>query len=480
MEQVLAEAAVPLTTAVMRTLASVLREEDVSAERMGRVASFERENFLKSRQPPRLCSAIFPDGTAPAKRIWARGDWRLARRVIAPDSESAWLASAGIYVCNLILDHGLEDERLGPLAHELAARSIGPIAAYFPGSVQQWEELRRALRQLPVGPGVATHTREQGAAEVSLQGAELTPFSLYFGLEAPAGILSGHPPRELRLAVGNEPGSAPFDELVRRQADEPELARNALAYVEAFGRQLDELGRPPSLEEFAERWKVDLTTATSERNNFASLFPREEDPAAISQMLWSGVGSGAGLFTRLLSVPVVRTEGFPTVIGQFITCIADELSSPVGVAAMTEAMIFEEQPALPEREISRFFALCARAVDVWCADALDAMDDEVSLLGLRSLETVTEERTAAYTERLLDEYRLANGKKPGSDVLLATQKALRVAASLRRLNPPTSTVPYLDGIRWAGKALVAAQRQLDLDIVAETKRTVQRLDAVLS
>jgi hypothetical protein len=463
----------------MRVLLSVLRGEDVTAERLARVASFERESFLKTRQAPRLCSAIFPDGTAPPKRVWARGDWRLARRIITADAEHAWQAWVGIYACDLLLEHGLEDERLGPLAHEFAAQSIGPIAAYYPGSREQWEELRAALRQFPFGPGVATQTGQQGIAEQSLRNAELTPFSLYFGLEASAGISRGPRPRELRLAAGGERGGVPFDELVRiRAGGDAAKARNVLAYVEAFGRQLDELGRIPSLGEYAERWNVDVETAARERDDFASIFPSEEDPAAIAGLLWDGIGRRPGSFTRLLGVEVIRAESFPTVIGYFLNCVADELRSPLGAAAMSEAMVLEEAPPVASKELRRFFALCARAVDVWCADALGAMSDQISAQGLRSLETVTEEATASFTEKMLGHYRLRNRNKPGKDVLLSTQKALRVAASLRALEPPESTLPYLDGIRWAAKALVAAQRDTDTDLVAEAQRTTQRLDAV--
>jgi hypothetical protein len=63
-------------------------------------------------------------------------------------------------------------------------------------------------------------------------------------------------------------------------------------------------------------------------------------------------------------------------------------------------------------------------------------------------------------------------------VLLATQKALRVAASLDDLDPPRTTVPYHDGIRWAARALVAAAEELGIEVVAESRAAAGRLDAV--
>ncbi len=478
-EGVLEKTGTPLATGAMRILVSVLRDEEVSAERMARTASGERDTYVKTRQPPRLCSALFPDGTTPPRRIWASGEWRLARRILTRDAEPGWQASAGIYVCDLILEQGLEDERLAALAHELAARSVGPLAAYYPGPRSQWQELRDAMAKLPVGPGVTTQTSEQATAERSLQEAELTPFALYFGLEASAGIHRGPRPKELRLALANEAGAKPFDELVRESVGgDPVRARGILAYVEAFGRQMDELGRSPSVGQYAERWDVDIATATRERNSFAAVFPREEDPTGVANMLWEGADTANSPFTRLLGVAVMRTTSFPTVIGYFVTSLADELRDPSGARVMDAAIEFDESPPNPRTEINRFYALCARAVDVWCADALEAMGDEPSLLGLRSLEPVHGEDTAAYTEQLLGEYRLANGRKAGKDVLLATQKALRVAASLRRAEPPETTKPYLDGIRWLAKALIAAQRAFGIDIAAEATRTTARLDAV--
>jgi hypothetical protein len=183
------------------------------------------------------------------------------------------------------------------------------------------------------------------------------------------------------------------------------------------------------------------------------------------------VGGGREVFSRLLGVPVVVDAGSPSVIGFLLASVADETRDEVGTRAAREAMEFEDSPADPARELRRFFALCARAVNVWCADALAARRDEASLAGLRSLEPVSEERTARYTEALLGEYRLADPDGTGRGVL--------VAASLRALDPPRSTTPYLDGIRWAAKALVATRAELGTDLVAEAKTTAERLDAVM-
>src|ERR1041384_5352358 len=80
--EILAATEVPVATTPVRILSSVMRGERVTAERLSRVASFERESFVKTRKPPRLCQAINPDGTAPRRRVWASGDWRTARRII--------------------------------------------------------------------------------------------------------------------------------------------------------------------------------------------------------------------------------------------------------------------------------------------------------------------------------------------------------------------------------------------------------------
>jgi hypothetical protein len=463
----------------MRVIVSAMRGEEVSAERMSRVASAEREALANTGEPPRLCSAILPAGTAPPRRIWAKGSWRLARRIITKDAEPAWYARTGLTICDLVLRRQVEDSRLSLLGHELAVRSIGAAHAFEPQNDRQWEELRGAFASFPMGPGISTHTNEQGEAERSLIEAGFGTFALFFGLEASAGIHRGRRPKGLRLALGGEPDAQPFDELVRSSVDgDSNRARTVLAYIEAFGRQMDEEGRPPSIGRYASRWGIDIATAKEEQNAFSAVFPEEENPSAILDLLWGGTGANAGAFTRLLGVKVVRAGSFPTVNGYFVTCLADELRDPAGPRVMEAAMEFDDSPPDPRREQRRFFALCARASEVWCAEALQQMGDEASLLGLRSLEPVHDEATARYMEQMLGEYRLENRDKDGKGVLLATQKALRVAASLRLPDPPPSTQPYLDGIRWAAKALVAMHRELDVDITGEAKRTTARIDAV--
>jgi hypothetical protein len=480
-EELLATVQVPLATGSVRVLASVLRHEtsgETSAERLGRIAAYERENFLKTRVPPRLCSAILPDGTAPARRVWARGDWRLARRIITRDVVETWSAAVGTFVCDLILDEKIEDSRLGPLAYELASQSIGPVAAYYPETGDQWRDLRSAFRRMIPALGLAAHTREQGDAEAALTRAELSPVSVYFGLEAPVGIVRDiAPPKRLRLALPAE-RSVAFDEYVSsRLGGDVDATRDLLAYIQEFGHIMDDTGRVPSLPEYADRWHVDLEAARDRNRRFKEVFADEEDPAAIWRMLWDGTSSSS--FARLTGVHVVEDAGFPSVTSYFVSSVVIELHESVAGAAVSKAYRAADGALDAPRELRRFFALCSRAVEVWCADSLKRKGDEASLMGLRSLGGIIEEADAAVVQENLGKYRLDSATSEGNDVLLATQKALRVAAALSALLPPGTTRPYLDGVRWAAKALVAAQNELGLDIVAEVATTVNRLDAVL-
>src|SRR2546430_1154537 len=94
------DARVPLTTYVLRALLSATRNDAITAERLSRVAGYEREAFLRARGTPRFCAALAPDGTALRPRVWARGDWRLARRIQTDDVRAAWHERAALVLVN--------------------------------------------------------------------------------------------------------------------------------------------------------------------------------------------------------------------------------------------------------------------------------------------------------------------------------------------------------------------------------------------
>jgi len=80
---------------------------------------------------------------------------------------------------------------------------------------------------------------------------------------------------------------------------------------------------------------------------------------------------------------------------------------------------------------------------------------------------------------MVGEYRRNLPAGPARRLLLAVQKALRVAATLNALDPPPTTAPYLQGVQWAAKALAEAKApEIPTDVAAEAGEAARALEAV--
>lgn len=477
---VLDSAQVPMPAGALRALASTLvPDQNVTAERLGRVAAYEEQAVLKSRKTPRFCWVINEDGVAVGPRIWARGDWRLARRVMTEDAVEQQVTLALLLSQQMVEGTEAARSQLHSVAMEAIAHVLGPCAMYPPGSRDEWTEFHRAVasRQHPLGPAATTDSQNRAAERLE---AQLTPYSLYFGVGEPNLVHRGeeYPPR-LRLALDTEPGT-PFDELVLLKVGDPAGAREVLAYVQEWDRLSDELGRSPTLQDYAERWRIDSATAHQRDAAFRSMFPTETTPHRVLRLLWSQMPS-SGDFIRILGRRVVETDGPPTVINHFVNCLAFELrdNPAIGRAVYRASATFEGQDSSSPRELRRFFALCERAFRTWSAKALLAVGATASLEGLLSIGGIYDERSAGYAEQMLGEYRRQLPEGSSRRLLLSTQKALRSAAAVDALNPPATTAPYLLGVQWAAKALAEAKAsEIPLDLVEEASDVTRMLDSV--
>lgn len=471
---------VPIPAAALRALAAAaVPQQNVTAERLGRIAAYEEETVLRSRKAPRFCWVLAEDGVAPSPRIWARGEWRLARRLMTEDAAPRWnVALAMLLAGQMASGTDGAREELHKVAAEAAGRVLGPIAMYPPGSREEWAEIQRAIapHQHPLGPAGTSHAQDEAAKRLETQ---LTSYNLYFGVGEhliPRG--EDHPPR-LRLAHETEPGT-PFDELVLSKLGESADAREVLAYIQEWDRLSDELGRTPSISDYAARWRVDVPTAQRRNAIFQAAFPTEETPDRLLRLLWSGMPFTGG-FVRLLGRPVVETDVLPTVTNHFVNSLAFALRDDpaLGSAVYRASATFEARDSCPSRELRRFFALCDRAFRMWSAQALIGAGATASLQGLLSIGAIYDERSAGYAEQMLGEYRRALPAGPGRQLLLGTQQALRAAATLDALNPPPSTAPYLLGVQWAAKALAEAKApEIPLDLVEEAGEATRMLDSV--
>jgi hypothetical protein len=174
---------VPLLTTAVRVLLAD-RERPATAEHLARLAATERAEFLRTRVPPRLCSAIGPDGAATRPRWWADGRWRLQRRIATDDARVLWQGRFVERTCSDLL------ARRRPASPELAELLRGTVALLGLGEElarmpdpSDWEEIRAlVLDDLPgvmFADDVATDT--QAAAERSILAAERPAADLYFG-----------------------------------------------------------------------------------------------------------------------------------------------------------------------------------------------------------------------------------------------------------------------------------------------------------
>lgn len=90
------------------------------------------------------------------------------------------------------------------------------------------------------------------------------------------------------------------------------LARRLWAFLQEYDHLRNDLhasGNPrePTVEEYAERWRMPLRTANHAFAEFYSVFPTERDPGRISSELGKGVGLQSNKpFSGLMALGSVR------------------------------------------------------------------------------------------------------------------------------------------------------------------------------
>jgi hypothetical protein len=175
---------VPLHTATVRALLAD-RGRPTTAEHLARVAAGERAEYLRTRQAPRLCSAIATDGALVTPRWWVIGDWRPARRLLTEDALPLWRGRLAEGVCSELI------ARRRPASPELAGLVRGTIAqlglseelARMPNP-SDWSELRALVLDFHPGAMFAhdVSTDQQYLAEQALLATDLPGVDRYFGV----------------------------------------------------------------------------------------------------------------------------------------------------------------------------------------------------------------------------------------------------------------------------------------------------------
>jgi hypothetical protein len=153
----------PISTQAVRVILTA-RGRPVPAERLSRLAAYQREDFERTRMPPELCWVLRPDGVAVTPRWWARGHWRLLRRIQTDDVMPIWYATLATRLC-----HDLASQRGGPDPHlanlALAAANAalwGRRTFELPASKEDW---MRIYREVYAPHNGALNNRTGGTAE---------------------------------------------------------------------------------------------------------------------------------------------------------------------------------------------------------------------------------------------------------------------------------------------------------------------------
>jgi hypothetical protein len=176
----------PVSTSAVRIILND-RGRVVTAENLSRLAAYQREDFLRTRIPPELCSALEPNGVATNPRWWARGDWRLDRRILTEDVKPIWIATLAERLClDLAQRPNGRDLPIMNLTLGAVAQVTGGRYFDVPLSGEEWMTLRAEVygRYMGAFSNRAGATSQQHDAEARLIAAGLSSFDLLFGRPA--------------------------------------------------------------------------------------------------------------------------------------------------------------------------------------------------------------------------------------------------------------------------------------------------------
>lgn len=180
------EVQLPVPTTAVRMILSD-KGRAVTAEQLGALAAYERNDYARTRIPPRLCSAIDADAQALVPRWWARGDWRLERRIITADSKPIALTGIAIHLCRHLADQaGRANPTLVSYTLGLANQLLRLRYFETPLSHDDWMDLHRQLYAPYNGAlnNLGGFTADQREAAERLRAHNLPALGLIFGRDA--------------------------------------------------------------------------------------------------------------------------------------------------------------------------------------------------------------------------------------------------------------------------------------------------------
>lgn len=237
----------------------------------------------------------------------------------------------------------------------------------------------------------------------------------------------------LRSASAAEPDARPFVDVVFERVGARRGAR-LLAFIQAWGVVADELGRAPTADEYAARFKLPPATAYRDQALFRDTF-RDETPEQILRVIWNAMRGRRP--RHVLSASVVldleAPPGASPVAAWFVAALLDRL--PAGAAAHVDRAVPPLADSTGDRrtEIVRASRLADRAVFTWANAALARAGEDTRRLGLASLERFTPFDTdaAAVAAVTLRGYLDEDLDEHAAPSCLAAAEAAEAAADLR-------------------------------------------------
>jgi hypothetical protein len=174
----------PISTSAVRVILNA-RGRRVTAEQLGRLAAYQREDFQRTRMPPALCWALNPDGSAAVPRWWARGHWRLLRRLRTEDGTPIWFATLATRICMELANQAMpQDPEFATFVLGAANLALGGGKSFdVPMSRDEWLRLYQEVYAPHNGAlnNRTGGTAEQYEAERALSGGGFSGLDLLFG-----------------------------------------------------------------------------------------------------------------------------------------------------------------------------------------------------------------------------------------------------------------------------------------------------------
>lgn len=109
----------------------------------------------------------------------------------------------------------------------------------------------------------------------------------------------------MRIRLAQNDGE-PFLKWLHRIAGRDKAKRLAI-FLQQWDHQADELGRAPTVKEYAAEWNESETGVYRLLEEFREVFPSEEDPSRIMELLWGGMPRNGELMA-LLDVRIVEAQ----------------------------------------------------------------------------------------------------------------------------------------------------------------------------